>query len=193
MARPLSRAGALAGAAVVGGLAGLLYLIQLVHLVVGFQLELFFGIRPRILESLPDILTAPLVHANWAHLWANTLPLLVFGYLAYLSGRRAFAVSVMLSWLCSGLLVWLVGSGLTVGISGVIFGLFTFLLVRGFLNHSWRQILLAVVLFLGYGGILLGVLPIMGRPISWQSHLGGAVGGVLAGVVTRERRSLQRR
>lgn len=183
----LTRAHAAAGAWVVGGLAALLYLVQLVHLAVGFQLEWLLGIRPRVASSLPDILSAPLVHVDWAHLGANTLPLLVFGYLVFLAGRRAFATCLALSWVCSGTLVWLIGTGLTVGMSGVDFGLFSFLLLRGFLNRSWQQILLSAALLLFYGGILLGLLPVDGRPISWQAHLGGALGGVAAAVVTRER------
>ena len=73
------------------------------------------------------------------------------------------------------------------GASGLVFGRFSFLLVRGFINRSWRQILLAVVLFMGYGSILLGVLPIAAGYISWQAHLGGAAGGVVAALLLRRR------
>ena len=70
----------------------------------------------------------------------------------------------------------------------IIFGFFSFLLVRGFFNRSWLQILLAAVLFLGYGGILLGVLPLVAGLVSWQAHLGGAAGGVVAALLLRPRR-----
>ena len=76
-------------------------------------------------------------------------------------------------------MVWLIGGfNVTVGASGLVFGLFAFLLVRGFFNRNWWQILLSVVLFLTYGGILFGILPTVAGFVSWQAHLGGAIGGV---------------
>jgi membrane associated rhomboid family serine protease len=172
-----------------------LYAIQIVNMATLGFLSRTFGIRPRDVGSLPDILTSPLVHdpTNWNHLAANTLPLVVFGFLAFLAGLRQFLTAVALSWLASGVGVWIFGGSLfgfpsvTVGASGVIFGLFGFLLVRGFFNRSWGQILLAVALFIAYGGVLLGVLPNVGRGISWQAHFFGLAGGVVAALVLRPR------
>ena len=88
----------------------------------------------------------------------------------------------------SGAVVWLIGgASVTVGASGLVFGLFAFLLVRGFFNRNWWQILLSVVLFMTYGGILFGVLPTVAGYVSWQAHLGGAVGGVLAALLLSAR------
>jgi len=132
--------------------------------------------------------TFPLLHASMNHLLSNALPLIIFGFLVFLSGLRVFLTALALSWLGSGLAVWLIGDvGVTVGASGLVFGLFAFLLVRGFFNHSWRQILLAVVLFMAYGSLLLGVLPFVAGYISWQAHLGGAAGGVAAALMMRPR------
>ena len=172
-----------------------LYAIQIANMATLGFLSRTFGIRPRDVGSLPDILTSPLVHdpSNWNHLAANTLPLVVFGFLALLAGLRQFLTAVALSWLASGVGVWLFGGSLfgfpsiTVGASGVIFGLFGFLLVRGFFNRSWGQILLAVVLLIAYGSVLLGVLPNVGRGISWQAHLFGLAGGIVAALVLRPR------
>ena len=172
-----------------------LYAIQVANMATLGFLSRTFGIRPRDVGSLPDILTSPLVHdpSNWNHLVANTLPLVVFGFLAFLAGLRQFLTAVALSWLASGVGVWLFGGSLfgfpsiTVGASGVIFGLFGFLLVRGFFNRSWGQILLAVVLLIAYGSVLLGVLPNVGRGISWQAHLFGLAGGIVAALVLRPR------
>ena len=100
-----------------------------------------------------------------------------------LSGVRVFATALALSWLGSAAVVWFIGVNTTVGASGLVFGLFAFLLVRGFFNRNWWQILLSVVLFLTYGGILFGILPSVASFVSWQAHLGGAIGGVIAALL----------
>lgn len=146
------------------------------------------AVDPRHLDGLDGIVFAPLLHADAAHLTGNILPLMVFGFLAFLDGIRRFAAAVALSWGCSGLGVWLLGFGPTIGSSGVVFGLFAYLLVRGFYNRNGRQVALAVVLFLFYGSILWGLFPVTGSGISWQAHAFGAGGGVIAAVLLRRRR-----
>lgn len=184
--RQVLAARARGGLLVLGGFTALLFAIEVLNTVLLRSLNRTFGLRPRSADGLLDIFTFPLLHANLNHLLSNSFPLVVFGFLVFLSGVRVFLTALAASWLGSGLMVWLIGNGgVTVGSSGLVFGLFAFLLVRGFLNRSWRQILLSVVLFLGYGGILLGVLPLMGSYISWQAHLGGAAGGVVAAVLLR--------
>jgi membrane associated rhomboid family serine protease len=176
------------GLLVSGGFVFLLFVIEVVNMLTLHALNRTFGLRPRSLDGLLDIFTFPLLHANMNHLLSNALPLVIFGFLVFLSGLRVFLTALAFSWLGSGLTVWMIGDGgITVGASGLVFGLFAFLLVRGFFNGSWRQILLAVVLFMVYGGILLGVLPVMGGFVSWQAHLGGAGGGVAAALLLRPR------
>ena len=176
------------GLLVLGAFVVLLFVIELFNMVMLRSLNRTFGLRPRSADGILDIFTFPLLHANLNHLLSNSLPLVIFGFLVFLSGLRVFLAALAASWLGSGLMVWLIGNGgITVGSSGLVFGLFAFLLVRGFINRSWRQILLAVVLFMGYGSILLGMLPIVGSYVSWQAHLGGAVGGVVAALLLRSR------
>ena len=177
------------GLLVLGGFVALLFAIELFNMLMLRSLNSTFGLRPRSADGLLDIFTFPLLHANLNHLLSNSLPLIIFGFLVFLAGLRVFLTALALSWLGSGLTVWLIGDGgITVGASGLVFGLFSFLLVRGFFNRSWLQILLAAVLFLGYGGILLGVLPSVAGLVSWQAHLGGAAGGVVAALLLRPRR-----
>lgn len=177
------------GLLVLGGFVALLFAIELFNILMLRSLNTTFGLRPRSADGLLDIFTFPLLHANLNHLLSNSLPLIIFGFLVFLAGLRVFLTALALSWLGSGLTVWLIGDGgITVGASGLVFGLFSFLLVRGFFNRSWLQILLAAVLFLGYGGILLGVLPLVAGLVSWQAHLGGAAGGVMAALLLRPRR-----
>ena len=138
------------------------------------------GIVPRTVDGLGGILWAPLLHGGFEHLASNTVPLLVFGFLVLAGGLGQFLAVTAVIWLVSGVGTWLIGSpGSTIGASGIIFGWFAFLLVRGFFARSVGQIVLAVVLFLIYGSLLLGVLP-SNPGISWQAHLCGAVGGIIA-------------
>ncbi|MBT8161215.1 MULTISPECIES: rhomboid family intramembrane serine protease [Arthrobacter] len=171
------------------GFVALLAVIEVLNTMMFGSLNRTFGLRPRRLDGIFDILTFPLLHASFGHLLSNALPLIIFGFLVFLSGLRVFLTALAFSWLGSGLAVWFFGTGgVTVGASGLVFGLFAFLLVRGFFNRSWWQILLSVVLFLAYGGILFGMLPTVMGIVSWQAHLGGAIGGVVAAVLLRPRR-----
>jgi membrane associated rhomboid family serine protease len=162
--------------AVVLGLTAVLWAAQLLGLTTALG-----GIDPRNVDALGGILWAPLLHGGWAHLVANTAPFVAFGFLATAGGLRRFAAVTALVWLVGGLGVWLTAPDDPdhVGASGVVFGWLAFLLARGFFARSARQVLLAAVLFAGWGGLLLGVLP--GQPgVSWQGHLFGALAGVLA-------------
>ncbi|HEY0816540.1 MAG TPA: rhomboid family intramembrane serine protease [Pseudonocardia sp.] len=157
----------------------LLYAIELVDHLPGSTLD-SHGIYSRSVPGLLGILWAPLLHGGWPHLWANTIPFLVFGFLAMAGGIAQWVLVTATIWLVSGLGVWLVGPAdtSTIGASGVIFGWLVFLLARGFFARSLRQIALAIVLFAVWGSVLVGVLP--GAPqISWQGHLFGALAGLL--------------
>ncbi len=157
-----------------------LYVIEAVDTASGGRLERDGGIEPLEVDGLDGVLWSPLLHGNWAHLIANTVPFLVLGFLAMAGGFRQFALVTATIWLLGGLGVWLTGgSGYHIGASGLIFGWLVFLLTRGFFARSGLQILLAVGLFFVWGGVLFGVLP--GQPgVSWQAHLFGAVAGLLA-------------
>ena len=172
---------ALAGSLLFAAVLWAVYLLTMLFTPVLFPL---LGILPRQFEGLDGVVFAPLLHAGFSHLVGNTLPLIVFSFLTLLEGVRRFMSVLAMSWLCSGIGVWLFGSGLTVGVSGVVFGLFAYLIVRGFYNRNLGQILLSAVLFLVYGSILWGLFP-TALGVSWQAHLFGAAGGVLAAVVLR--------
>jgi membrane associated rhomboid family serine protease len=159
-----------------------LYVVEFADMFSGGLLEREGGIYPLQLDGLDGVLFAPLLHAGWPHLIANTVPFLVLGFLAMAGGIRQFVLVTATIWILGGLGVWLTGgfgSGYHIGASGLIFGWLVFLLTRGFFARSGLQILLAVGLFFVWGGILFGVLP--GQPgISWQAHLFGALAGLLA-------------
>jgi membrane associated rhomboid family serine protease len=118
----------------------------------------------------------------------------VLCFLTLVSGITRGLLATAVIWIVGGLGVWVVAPAntVTIGASGLIFGWLAFLLVRGFVSRRVGEIVLGVVLFLVYGGLLLGVLP--GQPgVSWQGHLFGAVGGVLAALWLSERRRPRRR
>lgn len=139
-----------------------------------------YGIEPHRIDGLDGVLWAPLLHAGLPHLMSNTIPLLVLGWLLLANGVRQFVAVTATVWIVAGLGTWLIAAGGThIGASGVAFGWMVFLLVRGFFVRSFAQILVAVVLFFYWGGMLWGVLPTQPL-ISWQGHLCGALGGLLA-------------
>lgn len=152
-----------------------------------WQLPLFkAGVLPRQLLGLVGIITAPLAHGSWSHLVSNTAPLLILGsglLLAYPQSRwRALA----LIWLGSGLGVWLLArDSYHYGASGLTHGLFFYLFVIGLLRRDKRSTALLMIAFFLYGGMLASVFP--SEPgISFESHLAGAVCGLLGAIIWRK-------
>lgn len=140
-----------------------------------------FGVRPRTIDGLWGIPIAPFLHANVAHLVSNTVPLLVLGWLVLLRDARHFIPVTLLAMLGSGLCAWLLGApgSVHIGASGVVFGYFGFLMLAGWFARSLGSIAISLLVTVLWGGLVFGVLP--GQPgISWQGHLGGFIGGVLA-------------
>ena len=140
-----------------------------------------FGIVPRTVPGLIGIAFSPLLHASSAHLLANALPLFVLLLLLFWDRHYYPVLTLSSIWFFSGLGTWLIGRGNTVhiGASAIIFGLVAYLIVAGFLLKSWRSAVVALLVFVGFGGIFYGLLPQAG-PISWEGHLSGALAGVWA-------------
>nr|WP_255568469.1 rhomboid family intramembrane serine protease [Corynebacterium mendelii] len=131
---------------------------------------------------LPGIVTFPFLHANFAHIAGNAGIAVVLVFLIGLSGRRALVASSGIIVLLGGVLTWIIGSGVIVGASGLIYGWVAYLVVRGFFNKSLLQILVGIGLGIAYAGMIVGFFP---QPmISWQAHLCGAVAGVAAAKLT---------
>lgn len=173
-------------------LAGL-WLLEAFDQLTGEQLD-YFGIHAREVDGLGGIATAPFLHAGWDHLISNSLPFWVLGFLVLLGGLARWLVSTVISIVSSGLSAWLLTPADTVivGASGLIFGWLTYLLARGLWSRSVGQILVAVGVLVVYGGLIWGVLP-GAAGVSWQAHLGGAIGGVLAAWLLHRRGSNQSR
>ncbi|RRQ26626.1 rhomboid family intramembrane serine protease [Rhodococcus sp. Eu-32] len=167
-------------AMVVGGFVLLLWIIELIDVASGSRVE-DAGINPRTVDGLWGILFAPVLHDDWTHLIANTVPVLVLGFLVLLSGIGRGLTATGIIWVLGGVGTWLTaGAGTNhIGASILIFGWITYLLTRGIFARNLGQLAIGVVVFVIYGGALWGVLP-TDAFVSWQGHLFGAVGGVVA-------------
>ncbi|MFH0516482.1 rhomboid family intramembrane serine protease [Streptomyces sp. M41] len=166
----------------------LLWLLEVVDVLSGHALDRF-GIVPRTPSDLVDVVPASFVHFGFAHVAANSVPLLVLGFLAALGGIRRFAAVCALIIVADGLGVWLMSpSGTnTAGASGLIFGLFGFLLVTGFVERRPLGVLAGVLVAAIWGGSIVAGLAPTQSGVSWQGHLVGLVAGVAAAFLLRRR------
>jgi membrane associated rhomboid family serine protease len=168
--------------------AALMWILEIVDAAAGHELDQY-GIEPRDTDGLPGILTAPFLHAGFDHLLSNTIPFVVLGIAIALSGlARVVAVTAIVI-VVGGVGTWLVAPENTIhiGASGIVFGYASYLLARGVFNRSPLELLIGVVIGVVWGGALLsGLVPREG--ISWQGHLFGAIGGVVAAWVLARRR-----
>jgi membrane associated rhomboid family serine protease len=166
-------------------LLGVIWAIAAVNLITGYTLNGWFGLRPRSFGGLDGILFMPLLHGSVMHAAANTIPLVILGALVAITARRvALAASAIIVGL-GGIGVWLFGNtAIHVGASGLIFGWFGFLVARGVIEKRIIPMITAAGVALVYGTMIFGVLP--GQPgVSWESHLLGALAGVVAALVLR--------
>lgn len=139
-----------------------------------------FGIRPRRFDGLDGIVFSPFLHDGFGHLVANSVPFLLLGAVIALGSARRFLLVTVIIAGVAGLGTWLTGpaNSVHIGASGLVFGYVTYLVSRGIFARNLAYLAGGLVVLMVYGGVLWGLLP---RPgISWQGHLFGAVGGVLA-------------
>jgi membrane associated rhomboid family serine protease len=167
-----------------------LFLIEAIDRGIGAgQLDLAGGIIPHRIDGLDGVLFSPFLHAGWEHLYGNAVPLILVGTFALAGGARRFIWSTFVIMLVSGLGVWFIGDpdSVVVGASGVVFGYLGLLVARGFVERSWWNLGVAAFIGLLYWYQLYNILP-TDQPVSWQGHLLGLLGGVLAAIIFRRRR-----
>lgn len=170
-----------------GAPLALMWAIELLNTLAGHALDAW-GIVPRTETGLVGIVCAPFLHGSIAHLASNSLPFLVLGWFVMLWRVSDFIWVSLVVAVVAGLGTWLIAPSGTVhvGASGVIFGYLGFLLARGYFERSLSSILLSLGVGALYGGVLFGVLPGQAG-ISWQGHLFGFIGGVIAARVLAKR------
>ena len=141
------------------------------------------GIVPRRVDSLTGILWSPFLHASYAHIAANTVPLLILGGIVCTRGKGTFAVVTIGGILLGGGLTWLFArSACHIGASGLIFCYFGYVASLAWFNRTFGTLCLSVLCILGYGGMIRGILPTQAG-ISWEGHLAGLVAGVVLGAL----------
>jgi membrane associated rhomboid family serine protease len=140
-----------------------------------------FGIVPRTTDGLLGILFAPFLHGTLNHLIANTVPFAALGWMVMWRDARHFLPVTAFAMLGAGLMAWTLGApgSVHIGASGVVFGYLGFLLLAGVYARSVMSIVLSIVTAVLWGGLVLGIAPGQAG-ISWQAHLGGFLGGILA-------------
>lgn len=188
LASPLGRAAALN----VGFLA-ILWVVELVNAATGRALTQSGGIVARDYGSLVNILTSPFVHGNIDHLMGNALPLFSLGLIAAIPSPRRFLWMTLVVIVVEGVGTWLSSPAntVTIGASGVVFGYFSYLLLRGVVDRRPADVLVSIGIAIAYGSYMWSAVGFGVSGVSWQGHVAGLVGGVVAVLVVRTPRRKQ--
>jgi len=176
------------GLLILAAMAALMWIEEVVDAIAGGTLDRY-GIQPRDPDGLTGVITAPFLHGGFDHLISNTVPLLLLGVAIALNGAVRVAAVTAIVAIVGGLGTWLVAPANTnhIGASGIVFGYAAYLVARGVFSRKPLQIALGVVVVAVWGTTLLrGLAPADG--ISWQGHLFGVVGGVVAARLLDRRR-----
>lgn len=151
----------------------------------------FLGIKPRSFEGLTGIFLAPMIHGNLAHLISNTIPLLFLGSTLFFFYERIGRTVFFRCYFITNILVWLLSPRLSyhIGASGLIYGISAFLIFFGLLRRDFLSLLISIGVMVAYGGIFYGVLP-TDPGISWESHLAGAVVGMVTAFNLKDKKKV---
>jgi membrane associated rhomboid family serine protease len=171
------------------GFLSVIWLVQIVNWADDYHLSLSYGIHARDPGDITGVFTAPFLHLSWSHIEGNSGPLFIFGFLAAFRGVKRFLGLTALIVVVSGAGAWLAAGAHTVtaGASGVVFGYFGYVMVRGFFDRHRIDIVVGLVMALCFAYQFSVLLPHHG--ISWQGHLSGFVAGIAGGWIFRERRA----
>lgn len=142
-----------------------------------------YGLWPLKPLGLIGIVTCPFLHADWAHLFANSIPLLVLGGLLFYFYRSTSWQIILLIWLVTGLWVWVFSrtDGVHIGASGLVYGIASFLFFSGIIRRDPTTMVITLLVTFLYGGMIWGIFPefFPKERISWESHLMGLLCGLV--------------
>jgi membrane associated rhomboid family serine protease len=162
-------------------LVAVMWIVEVVNALDANRLDTTGGLYARNVDHLWAIFTSPFLHAGFGHLIANTIPFVFMGAIIAMRGAARLALVTLIVVIVGGLGTWLISPGGTdtVGASGIVFGYAGYLLTRGLFDHSVGELLTGAVVGILWGAALIASLIPHGH-ISWEGHLSGALGGVIA-------------
>jgi membrane associated rhomboid family serine protease len=163
-----------------------MWLVKIIEIL--FNIDLTnLGIYPLSLKGVPGILFSPFIHANFGHLFNNSLPLFFLGTaLFYFYSEIAVKVSLW-TYFLTGILVWLAGrDAWHIGASGLIYGLASFLFFSGIIRKYFRLVALSLLIVFLYGSMVWGIFPNIYKNVSWESHMLGFISGIILAVAYRK-------
>ena len=168
-----------------GSFLVLIWIIFILQVIFNLNLAIF-GVLPRTFSGLIGIITAPLIHANFEHIFSNSVPFVILAvaifYFYPTSALKVFAIIYVLT----GTLVWLFARQLYhIGVSGIVYGFLGYLFFSGIFKRDNRSIGLALLVTFLYGGLVWGVLPGF-KGISWESHFFGGIAGIFCAFLYRK-------
>ena len=165
----------------------LLWAVKAVELATGISFS-YLGILPRTLKGTIGIFTGPLVHGDVLHLLSNTLPILLLGILLFYFYHRIAIEIFIWIYLVTGFWTWLIArNAYHIGASGLVYGMASFLFFSGIIRKSRPLMTISAIIIFLYGGMVYGIIPdAVEFNVSWESHLMGAIVGVLLAIIFRK-------
>jgi membrane associated rhomboid family serine protease len=162
-------------------LVAVMWIVEVINALDANRLDIAGGLYSRNVDHLWAIFTSPFLHAGFGHLLGNTIPFVFMGAIIAMRGAGRLALVTLIVLIVGGLGTWLISpSGTdTVGASGIVFGYAGYLLTRGLFDHSFGELVTGAVVGVLWGTVLIASLIPHGH-VSWQGHLSGALGGVIA-------------
>ena len=168
------------------GFVCFIWIIHLLQAITGIDL-VRLGVSPRDIDGLPGILTGPMIHGSWEHLFFNSVSFMIMGAIMFWFYPSIALRSIIWMYLLSGLGIWLIGQphSYHIGASGVVYGMVSFVFWSGVFRRNVKSIVLALIVLVLYAGFFEGIIP--GKEgISWEGHLMGGISGIIIAFLYRK-------
>lgn len=140
-----------------------------------------YGLLPRHVTHLSNIVVYPFIHGSWTHLFFNLSSFTLLALGVGVNGVARLLNVILLCWLLGSISVWLFGRiSYHVGLSGIIYGIWGYLLIYGLVLRSLLSLIITFLVMIYFSSMIWGVFP-MHYQVSFESHLFGAIAGGFVG------------